>query len=250
MPKHTEGFKSRFAYSIIEHVNNNADVTQRVLKVALKVTGMDADKWPSLDISHQGDIPRCSTAFLVGVLHALKANALPGELAALAAHAKSLLCEYSAGEEIELSIRGGLRQLRSCPGYKGVFATPIQADDNLEQHLLLVYDPAKNNRQPHLQLCGSAIWESVRHSEDGLRAIQAGDWEKLGRAMDGTSRLTGGGSRWYAIARLSGAWGGYDEILIAPMEKHAEIKAALAAEGVVVLPVQFDNYGSSLIYDG
>jgi D-glycero-alpha-D-manno-heptose-7-phosphate kinase len=274
-------FKSRFAYSIVEHVQKNADVTQRVIRGVLRYLGMDRPDSVGLDISHQADLPAgsglgTSSAFAVGLLNALTAlrgeRLTPPELAdAAIAVERDILGETVGNQDQTYAAHGDLCSIKFYPdGSRSV--APLGLSDahrtELEQHLLLLYT---GRQRISSEIAKTYVFDAKKHwamlklVDDAVEALRARNWERLGTTIDQSWRIKGSLSgsvsdanlsRLYNLARIGGAWGGKltgaggggSLLLVVPPDKREKVRAALAAQGCIELPFKFEYSGSQVVY--
>lgn len=272
--------KTRIAYSVIERVKANEEIKHPAVRGVLKYLKMDH----GVEIHHDGDLPSrtglgSSSAFTVGLLHALKAlrQIMPTkmELAKEAIKVEQEILKENVGcQDQVMAAHGGLCRVDFRP-HDDIHVTPIiSSRDRLrhfQEHLLLYFTGFSRNaseiaqeqieltrhRKSELQAMYQMVQEGVsiltrenNLSDFGLLLHEA--W-KIKRSL--TSRIsTPMIDDIYQTARragtiggkLLGAGGGGFLLLFAKPEDHPMIKEAL--QGLLRVPFSFETNGSQIIF--
>ena len=264
--------KNRIVWSKIELVKDRSEIEHPAVRAALEMLDLDG-----VEIHHDGDLPArsgigSSSAFAVGLLHAL--HALTGTMVGperLAAEATHLECDV-LGEPVGrqdqlLCALGGFRLLtwerdgtwRAEPVTLG--PETIRA---LEERLLLVYTGPRTVPAGQNPPTDDRLLHSIQQMpQTALMALEAGDWEIFGELLDHAWQLkrrlapgvtTPEVDALYAAARtagaqggkLTGAGGGGFLLLFCDPPKQGAVLRALG--GCVPVPFRFMMRGSEIVY--
>ncbi len=271
--------RSRIVYSRIENVASNRDIEHPAVRGVLGLLNVD----DGVEIHHDGDLPAktglgSSSAFTVGLLHAVKAlhGVMPTkmELATQAIHVEQELLKESVGcQDQVLAAFGGLvrvdfdqdGEIRVSP----VVVTSARADE-FQSHLLLYFTgfsriassiaEVQISRTPQLQSELSAMYRMVDEAQSILCSRR--DIVDLGRLLHEswmlkrslTSRIaTEAIDDIYGRARaagavggkLMGAGGGGFMVLFVKPEDQARVRQALS--GLLEVPFRFERGGSQIM---
>lgn len=272
----------RASYSITEMVDRVEDLRHELIREALVLTGIDG----GIEITSISDIPSrgtglgSSSAYTVGVLHAL--HAFAGRYVGA-----RRLAEEACQIEIERLDRPIGRQDQYIAAYGGfqfiqfdegsVSIEPVLPGpdfrDALQRHLLLLYtgrtrdaDTILEEQRRNLERDAKAIEDTARLRDLALDLREALLQQRLtevGEILDAgwtiKRRLASGVTTpeiedWYARARAAGAIGGKVLgaggggflLLFAPPQDHAAIVERLPQ--LRPIPFRFEPYGSRIIY--
>ena len=272
--------KFRVSYSKIELTNSVDEIEHPSVRNVLKWKNIDA----GTEILHIGDLPArsgigSSSSFTVGFLYAL--NAQQGhsidkkQLAAEAIHIEQHLIQEPVGAQDQIAAAyGGLNHIEfKTDGSFNVSPVCLQPNvlQRLESSLLLFftgvtrlsheYSSAKIKNIPHRATALSHMRKLVGEALQILQR-QDGDIDDFGRLLHENWQLKKTLSdkvtaphleEIYNTAmvagalggKLMGAGGGGFFVFYVPKEKQESVKQALS--GLVHVPFQFDNDGSSIV---
>ncbi|MGD9726887.1 MAG: kinase [Alphaproteobacteria bacterium] len=271
--------KSRIVWSHIERVYDNNQITHPVVRVVLEHLGIHQ----GVEIHHDGDLPSraglgSSSAFTVGVLHAL--HALKGarvsksELARQAIHVEQSLLKENVGIQDQIqTAHGGLNRIEILSN--GSFRVdPIilrpERKAALEERLMMFYTGISRTAS---EIAAHQI-DAIPRKHAELRKMQQlvdeavelltsdADLDGFGRLLHETWMLKRGltdkiapsfvhdiydrARRSGALGgKLLGAGGGGFMIFYVPPERHQAILNALPE--LLQVPIALDNAGSQII---
>lgn len=275
---------SRFSYSEIETVTDNLQVRHNAIRETLKYLGLHR---LGVEVFHCGDLPSksgigSSSSFVVGLLNALATldghHLTSARLAKDAIHIEqTLMGEIVGCQDQTFAAYGGLNQLKFHKnGEVSVF--PLALDDGhikeLESHLLLLFTKIQRRSSEvassYAHLLGDSSHLAGQHAlqrltEDGLHAIYAHDYVKLGDCIDQSWRIKSKQSEkvsspeiqgLYNKARilgclggkLVGGGGGGCLLLVVPPNKRQVIIEGLEADGCVHIDFKFEFDGSRVVF--
>lgn len=272
-------YTSRLIYSEIECVSKPEEITHRVFKKVFEKYSLD-----HLEIAHQCDLPSrsgvgSSSTFVVGLLKAVHAHLgiyrRPLELAWEAIDIERNLLKETVGyQDQTFAACGGLNILRFASD--DIVVEPLTlregVAEDFQKNLLMVYtglprisSKVASSYVPSLNERKRELHALLRMAEESISAIRSARWEALGGLIDRSWRLkvnlskevcSGELHRAYALARMSGAFGGKLMgaggggcfLLVAPPEKHKAIASNLKEllPQSVYIPVCFDWVGSTI----
>ena len=271
----------RISYSKTETVSTASDVEHELVREALRLTGLPRglDVVTLADVPSQGTGLGSSSAVTVGLLNAL--HAYQGvfrsmtDLAEEASHIEIDILGKPIGRQDQYaSAHGGFNFIEFMPGNGGVRVEPIvcppQTLERLHRSLILFYtgrqraasDVLSNQREAIVQgsvtstLIGMRdlaheLRETLgRGDVDGVGPLLDRNWELKRSLVDGVSDEEVDG--WYHKAREAGASGGKllgagaggFLLVMAPPERQAKVRAALAELREV--PFHFAARGSQI----
>jgi len=272
--------KTRIAYSHIELVKGNEEIKHPAVRGVLEYLKIEH----GVEIHHDGDLPSrtglgSSSAFTVGLLHALKAlkQVMPTkmELAKEAIKIEQEILKENVGcQDQVMAAHGGLCRLDFQPDHE-IHITPIilsrERLRHFQEHLLLYFTGFSRNAS---EIAREQI-ELTRQRKNELRAIYQ-------TVQEGVSILTGGNSltdfgallheawkikrsltskistsiideiyenaRWAGAigGKLLGAGGGGFLLLFVKPEDQPRVKEAL--RGLLRVPFSFESIGSQIIF--
>lgn len=255
----------RAAYSVTENVTTIDALKHELIREALRLVGIYADT----EIHSIADIPGgsglgSSSAFTVGLLHALTRNAVPAQIAEAACFVEMDACKKPIGKQDQYTAAyGGVNLL----GFKaqGVTVDPIPCDLNqLSAHCLLldtgltrqgdagaVLASQQQDRDDVRTLAIMALEFSVGLANGDIAAcgaIMHAAW-RIKRQYAGSQQL----DRWYDQAIKHGAWGGKlcgaggggFLLFLARPHTHAAIVQAL---GLRHVPIRVGMAGSEVVW--
>lgn len=272
--------KSRIVWSQIELVQDHKEIVHPAVKSALAYLGISK----GLEIHHMSDLPArsglgSSSAFSVGILHALltlEGHATDKKsMAKKAIHLEQEIMKETVGiqDQIHASY-GGFNHI--CIAQDGTFKVnpidiPAERKKGLQDHILLFFtgisrfasevakEQVRNivNKQKELAEIQSMV-DTALHLVKGPGPLL--DFGKLlhegwllkrslsqSIAPSFIDDIYEKGIKAGAVGgKLLGAGGGGFILFFAPPEKHGKILDALS--DLLVVPVQFENKGSSIIY--
>lgn len=271
--------RSRIVYSKVEYVRDNARIEHPAVRAVLGFLGIN----DGVEIHHDGDLPArtgigSSSAFTVGLLHALRAlqGQMPTrtELAADAIHIEQQVLREAVGCQDQIvSAVGGL--VRADFGPSGDWrVTPLVMSPHrlaaLQQHLLLFFTgfarTASDVAMEQLRLLPTLTgpMKDIQACVPVAQEILCGDGPiaELGTLLDTSWRIKRAltprvsspaidamyDSALQAGAlggKLMGAGGGGFLVLCAEPDRHAAIRTALA--DLLEVPFAFDRNGSQLL---
>ena len=275
--------KSRIAYSRIEEVTSNSEISHPCVAACLSFLGINE----GLEIHYDGDLPArsgigSSSTFTVGLLLglcALQQTAVtPTRLARDAIFIEQNVLNESVGIQDQIvSAFGGLRIINMGPDAEWTanpFILPRQYRSELESHILLGYSGVSRNASDHAsekianirsRQTEAELLEIQQITEAAIELLQdRADVEKIGyllkKSWDAKTRLSSAladstfkdivdiGLRNGAWGRkLMGAGGGGFFYFIAPPQTHDRIKIALPQIKVWV-PFELDSGGAQIIF--
>lgn len=274
-------YKTRLVFKEIETVNEVAEINHRAAKAVFEFLGINE----GLEVFHAADLPGrsgtgSSSTFVVGMLHALSAIkgklVLPHELTNGAIHIEQkMLAECVGCQDQTWAAYGGVNTITfQQDGEISVLPMVINALHlaELEQHLMLFFtgisrtsSEIANTYAPTIDQKEREQFAMLRLAEQGVNAIYAKRWERLGELIDQSWRIKCGLSSAvtnqninsiYVAARLAGAWGGKLTgaggggclMLVAPPDKQKSIIETLTQQGCVHVPFKFQYGGSQIIF--
>lgn len=278
--------KTRIVYSRVEEVLSNDLIEHPAVRNCLKFM----DVTDGLEIHYDGDLPArsgigSSSSFTVGFLNALYAYRgkmiSKMELAQKAIHVEQHISKENVGIQDQiLTCFGGINVIEMGPGNNFRVNPLILRPDyknELESHVMLAFSgltrissetAVKQIEKINQGTLNNQMQSIFEIAKEGLELFKRGAAiQELGKLMDKTWQikrmLTSDVSndlidQTYQIAikngayggRLLGAGGGGFLMLIAPPEKHEQIKAALNTQIKVWVPFHFENEGAKiLLYD-
>lgn len=275
--------KIRASYAVTEIVDTVGDLKHELIRESLRLLGIDG----GMEITSISDIPSqgtglgSSSAYTVGVLHALHAHlgrqVGAERLAREASHVEIERCGKPIGKQDQYIVAyGGLQYIQFNPDGSVVVdpvICPPQTKQALQRSLLLLYtgvtrsadtiltEQAENIRtQDRVRRSLRAIVELARELRDALAAgdleafagILHQGWQEKKRMAAGITNVQI--DEWYDRARrhgamggkITGAGGGGFLLLYAPPERHQSIIDALP--GLRPVPVALEPQGSKVIY--
>lgn len=276
------GSKYRFVYSEIETTDTVAEIRHKVIRECLKITDYDVLN-KGLELVHFCDLPSqsgtgSSSAFAVGVINVVSSimgDRLSAErLRKLATEVEQERLHECVGyQDNTFASFGGLNKiLFHKNGEVSVLPLRVNGDriNDLQRHLMLIYtgkqrraSEAASKYVPTLTQKCQMQFAQMALATDGEKAIEAGDWKKLGDLIDQNWRLKAslGTSlpdidKLYVKLRLAGAFGGKligagsggCFLVVVPPEKRADLVAGLPAS-MMEIPFSFDFSGSQIIYN-
>ncbi len=273
----------RASYSITEIVDRVADLKHELIREAMSLAGVGG----GIEITSISDIPSqgtglgSSSAYTVGLLHALYAHtgryAGAERLAREACQIEIERCGKPIGKQDQyIAAYGGLQYIQFNPD-ESVFVDPIvcsrETKQRLQECLLMLYTGVTRS--------ANQVLEEQRHNtaadQEHRRILRAmtqqacdlkaslccGDLDAFGEILHagwGMKRSLASGisndriDEWYEQARrhgalggkILGAGGGGFLLLYAPPERHAEIVSSLA--DLRPTAFRFEPQGSKIIY--
>jgi D-glycero-alpha-D-manno-heptose-7-phosphate kinase len=275
--------KIRVSYSVTEIVDTVDEIKHDLIREALRLLDLDG----GIEITSISDIPSqgtglgSSSAYTVGLLHAL--HAYKGKMAGAARLAEEA-CQIEIGllghpigkQDQYVTAYGGLQFIQFNPD-ETVFVDPVicapQTKRELQRHLILLYTGITRiaNEVLKEQKSNTVSKETTRKSlnamvqlaRDMRQALENNDLDGFGEVLHAgwmeKRKLASNISspridEWYARARqhgaiggkIAGAGGGGFLLLYAPPERHAEI--ALALPELQAVKFRFEPQGSKIIY--
>ncbi len=272
-------YKSRIIYSKTEHVNNIDDIDHPSVREVMRFLKINE----GIEIHHDGDLPArtglgSSSSFTVGLLnslYALKGQMITKErLAKEAIHVEQEMIKENVGcQDQMLAAYGGLNyiefgganHLRVQP-----LTIPVAKLNLLQDHLMLFFTgfartasqiaehQIKNipNKKPELK----RMHEMVREAID---VLNGDDLLKFGRLLDEGWKLkrtlsdkisTDHIDQMYEAATKAGAIGGKllgaggGGFVLFFVEPHNKPKVRAALNGMLEVPIRFENLGSQIIF--
>jgi D-glycero-alpha-D-manno-heptose-7-phosphate kinase len=271
--------RSRIVYSKVEHVRHNTEIEHPAVREVLGFLGIT----DGIEIHHDGDLPArtgigSSSAFTVGLLHALRAlqGQMPTrtELANDAIHIEQDVLRESVGCQDQIvSAVGGLVRVDFDPSGDWR-ATPLVLPPHrlalLQQHLLLFFTgfarTASDVAEEQLRLLPTltAAMREIQACVPAAQTLLCGDGAitELGTLLDTSWRIkrtltprvsSPAIDAMYEAAmragasggKLMGAGGGGFFVLCAEPDRHEAIRGALS--GLLEVPFAFDRSGSQLL---
>lgn len=263
--------KPEFTGRVLAHYRATEDVAHvgELHHDRMRACLLSAGIRDAIEVTSMADVPGStglgsSSAFTVGLLHALRPGAMPESYAAHACRIEIDDCGASIGKQDQYTAAyGGLNLLRF--DRDRVSVEPIACDlEALSAHLLLFDTGLERQGDAGQVLAGQrrdreGIRELATLAEPFASALKRGNFATCGAIMDrawgikqryvGTPQI----DEWYAAARLLGAWGGKlcgagsggFLLFLAPPERHAAIVEAL---GLRHAPIVLAPHGSQVIY--
>jgi D-glycero-alpha-D-manno-heptose-7-phosphate kinase len=270
----------RVVYRKIETAQTADDVGHPAVRAALRFLRIDR----GIELHHDGDLPArsgmgSSSAFMVGLLHAL--HALRGEMVTKAQLAKEaiyleqeVLRETVGSQDQVLAAYGGLKHVKFQPDGEieiAPLALPPGRVAELKAHLMLVYtgiartaaDVARSyvvgieSRRRQLRILKELVEESIDVLASGMDVCAFGDllheaWEAKRSLSAEVSN--GEVDQLYERARASGALGGKLTgaggggflLLFVPPDRQRAVLEAL--EGRIHVPFELESAGSQIIF--
>lgn len=255
----------RAAYSITENVQTVDDLQHELIREALKAAAIDG----GVEIHSIADIPGgtglgSSSAFMVGLLKALRPGATPESYAGHACEIEINRCHKPIGKQDQYTAAYGGINLLGFSG-SGVTVSPIACDlDALSAHCLLldtgmarigdagaVLAGQQQDRDDVRQLAGMAsqfAGQLVKDDYEGCGFIMNYAWMIKSKFIRMPKVLS-----FYEKALAAGAWGGKlcgaggggFLLFLAPPEIHTTIIKAL---GLRHVPIRVGVKGSEVVY--
>ncbi len=273
-------YKNQFTYSKIERFNSPDEVEHPLVREALKYINIDR-----IQIAYDADLPArsgigSSSSFAVGLLnelHILKDEHLSKmELAKEAIYLERVLCNEAGGVQDQLAVAfGGLNRIDfDADGYK---INPIVISDErkaeFNKNLILVFTGFSHfsgevavTQQNNIPLKISELNEMKSLVFEGEKILSSNtNLDEFGRLRDYTWQLkrslsdkisTHAIDDIYSRARQAGALGGKIlgagsggfMLLYVPEEKRKSVTDLF--EESRIIPFEFENDGTKLIYGG
>lgn len=254
----------RAAYSITENVDSVDELQHELIREALKAAAIDG----GVEIHSIADIPGgtglgSSSAFMVGLLKALRPGATPESYAGHACEIEINRCHKPIGKQDQYTAAyGGINLLGFSSS--SVTVDPIACDlDTLSAHcLLLDTGMARVGDAGAVLASQQQDRDDVRKLADWARAfareLANGDYQTCGGLMyaawllkrkfvgnhyDHLYRTAIGEGAWGG--KLCGAGGGGFLLFLAPEERHDAIQQAL---GLRRVPIRVGVSGSEVVY--
>jgi D-glycero-alpha-D-manno-heptose-7-phosphate kinase len=269
----------RVLYSKVETCQEAAEIQHPAVRGALQFLGIQ----DGVEIHHDGDLPArsgmgSSSAFAVGILHAL--NALLGRIATkeqLARDAihleQDILAEHVGCQDQVSAAFGGLNVVRFQYG-REFSVRPVGLPESglraLQQHLMLFFTGVSRTASDIAATFVASIEDHsailrrfVAMVDDGVSLLERGALADFGRLMDeawmAKRRFSSAVSsarvdEIYARARaagalggkLLGAGGGGFMLLFVPPQHRTAVQASLA--DLLHVPFRFESRGSQIIF--
>ncbi len=272
--------KSRIVWSQIEDVKHHEDIKHPAVRGVLQYLNVD----DGVEIHYDADLPArtglgSSSAFTVGLLHALRA--LKGtlvtkrDLAATAIHIEQNIVEENVGSQDQIvAAYGGFNRIEFF-GDNNFRVTPVTVNrarlNELRSHLMLIFtgfsrtaseiaveqikETSKREQELHAMrdMVDRAI--EILHSHESLHAfgeLLNESWQ-LKRSL--SSKITTPAiDELYKRAcsagaiggKILGAGGGGFFLLFAPPERQPKIRETL--QGLLEVPFEFENTGSHIAF--
>lgn len=272
--------KHRIVYSHIENVSSIEEIQHPAVRAVLDTFGVSK----GLEVHHDGDLPArsglgSSSAFTVGLVHALKAmdgkRASKLELAKEAIHIEQNVIGENVGSQDQVSVAyGGLNRIDFHRDDSFTVEPVITAGDRvqlLHSHLMLCFtgfsriasEIAKSKidnlgkRENELHKMYGMVDEGISILQDGGRSIEEfghllhDSWEYKRSISDQVTTpeidaIYGAAIKKGALGgKILGAGGGGFMLLFAPPAKHKAIREEL--NGLVHVPFNFENSGSRVV---
>lgn len=271
-------YESEFVYSRIERVNRIDDVQHPAIREALRWQHL----W-GVRLNYEADLPArsglgTSSAFAVGMLHAI--HALRGEvtskkvLAEEAIYLERTLCRECGGVQDQIAAAfGGLNRIDFDE--KGFTVTPVEVSAErkaaLSDNLMLFFTGisrfSAELQTAHQSALGSKTAELLAMKEmanEAERVLKNGDLDDFGRMLHEawqikrgiTDRITNEGiDALYDRARAAGATGGKllgaggGGFLLLYVNKAHQPAVRAALSHLVEVPFRFEESGTTLLLD-
>jgi D-glycero-alpha-D-manno-heptose-7-phosphate kinase len=270
-------------HSRVEEVSGNHQIEHPAVRNCLKFM----DITDGIEVHYDGDLPSrsgigSSSSFTVGflnALHAYKSQIVSRmELAKQAIHVEQNLSKENVGIQDQiLTCFGGINIIEMGPGNNfrvSPLILPSEYKNQLESHIMLAFSGQTrissetaitqiekiNDGSVKSQM--SAIYD-IANEGLSLFSFNA-EFKEIGKLMDKTWQIKR--SLTHQISndfiddaydtamkngafggRLLGAGGGGFLMLIAPPEKHEQIRQALSSKIKVWVPFKFENEGSKIL---
>lgn len=276
-------FKTRVVYSQIEHVKANADIDHRAVKACINYA-MGHQRDTGLEITTLADMPSrsgtgSSSSFAVGLLNALHAlrgeHSSPYHLAKAAMHVEQdMMLECVGCQDQIFAAFGGFNEIRfHRDGSFNVYPINISvaALAELESRLMLLYTNVPRTSSDVAKTYVPTIAENAKAqtamthlAEQGLEAIYAGKWDRVGELLDNAWQIKRGlGAAitnpqiddLYSRARLSGAVGGKITgaggggcMLLLLKDPTCRMRVKNLLRDCVPIKFKFDHDGSRVLY--
>ncbi len=270
----------RLVYSLIENVHSVDDIRHPAVRNVLKFTGFNR----GVEIHHVGDLPArsgmgSSSAFTVGLLHAVKAlqGEMPSkkELADASIFIEQKMIQETVGSQDQMQAAfGGLNHISFQPNGE-ISLRPVtisrERTAELNSHLMLFFTGIKRTasnvadsyvaelgaRKRQLRIMRDLVEEGLSILCNGKDIGAFG--ELLHEAWQAKRSLSNVVSNekvdeLYDLARhagavggkLTGAGGGGFMLLFVPPERQAAVRAALG--NLVYVPFNFEYSGTQIIF--
>jgi D-glycero-alpha-D-manno-heptose-7-phosphate kinase len=269
----------RIVYRRIENCKTVDEIGHPAVRETLRYLGLDR----GIELHHDGDLPArsgmgSSSAFIVGLLHALRALrgeiSAKGDLAREAIHIEQEVLKETVGSQDQvMAAHGGLRYVKFHPDgdveIVPLILPPGRAAE-LQENLLLVYtgiartaaDVARSyvvgiGERRQLRIMMGLVEESLDVLASGTDIRAFGDL--LHEAWQAKRSLSASVSNdeidgLYERAReagalggkLTGAGGGGFMLLFVPPDRRRDVLAAL--DGLIHVPFAFESAGSQIIF--
>jgi D-glycero-alpha-D-manno-heptose-7-phosphate kinase len=274
-------YKYRIRYTQQEYVGAIDDIRHPSVRECIRYIGIEE----GLEVQHNSDVPAMSglgssSAFSVGLLHALYGltGRIAGkrQLATQAIDVEQNWIKECVGSQDQIAVAfGGLNTIAFGPGNE-FDVTPLtlcpSALTDIESHLLLCFTGFQRNGP---ELAADQQRDMPKHAAEleEIRLIASDavelfcrhsiDLAEIGRLLDAQWQLkrrlsariatpeimtmyeTGMRAGAYG-AKLLGAGGGDFMLFLAPPDRHAAIRQALAP--LLFVPITFEMGGSRIIY--
>jgi len=271
--------KYRIVYSQVETVNKTEEIQHPVVRVALKMAGIEE----GLEIHHDGDLPAraglgSSSAFTVGMLnalYALKGSMIPKKrLAEEAIHLERNVLKESVGSQDQvLTALGGFKKIDFSTDHS-ISETPViigsERRSELESHLLLFYTGISRfaskvaeqkianipNKRKELAIMRQMVDEGLKIITNGQCITDFGkllheSWKLKRELSEGVSTSLVNDIYQAALSegalggKLLGAGGGGFMLIFARSEDQPKIKERL--KDLLCIPFKFEVEGSQII---
>lgn len=272
----------KLSYSITEFTENRDEIKHPLIKFALEEAGIEN----GIDIVSLSDVPAqktglglgASSSFTVGLLNGLYAFKgqyfSPGIIAEKACHIEINKAESPIGKQDQYAAAfGGINLITfNCDGkidVEPIYLSP-KTKDGFQKHILLFFTGKERSANKILS-------EQKQNIEDKFKflkemsdmvlifrtALEKGDFRKMGELLSlGWQRKKELASNisnpqiddMYQAAMKAGAWGGKILgaggggflLVIAPPERHFDIKKALSDYRSI--PIRFSESGSKIVF--
>jgi D-glycero-alpha-D-manno-heptose-7-phosphate kinase len=277
-----EGPRMRVVYRQVEEVDEADDLEHRAVRACLWEAGLGGAGVPGLELVHHADLPArsglgTSSAFVVGLLNALEAlrgrHASAEDLRRRATEVEQgKLAEAVGGQDQAFAAYGGFSEVRFYPSGT-VRVSSLELDGHslhdLRRHLLLVYLGGRSGTASEVArtyaddpASDPVLLATRKLAEDGLAALRARDWHKVGTLLEHAWRAKRSLSSAVSSAvvdraclagRVAGAWGGKllgaggggCLLFCGPPER---LPGVAAAVGGTVIDFDFEPRGSAVVY--